>query len=73
MAENNPLQKKTPTDDISDSESSDEELDHAYTYLKKRDFTTLLKDQPKPVKQHYHTLQLSVTLQLKGDLIENQR
>ena len=30
-------------------------------------------DQLKPLKQHYYTLWLSVILQLKGNLIENQR
>ena len=45
----------------------------AYAHLKKREFTTLLRDQFKPLKQHYHTLLLSVILQLKEDPIENQR
>ena len=71
MAESNPPQKKTPIDYISDSETSDEELNQHLCNSKKRDTTILLRDQPKPLKQHYHTPQLSVTLQLNADLTEN--
>ena len=73
MAENKPPQKKTPTDYISDSESSDEELNQHYIHPKKRDTMILLRDQLKPLKQYYHTPQPSVILQLKEDLTENQR
>ena len=42
MAENNPPQKKTPTDYISDSESSDEELNqHLRTFQEKRYYNTI--------------------------------
>ena len=42
MAENNPPQKKTPTDYISDSESSDEELDqHLCTSQEERFYDTI--------------------------------
>ena len=42
MAENNPPQKKTPTDYISDSESSDEELDqHLHTSQEERFYNTI--------------------------------
>ena len=74
MAKNNFPQKKTPTDYISDSESSDEELNqHLHTSQEERFHDTKLRDQLKPLKQHYHTQCLSVILQLKGDLTENQR
>ena len=73
MAEKNPPQKKTPTDYISDSELLMRNWTNAYAHLKKRDFMTLLRDQLKSLKQHYHTLQLSVIPQLKEDLTENQR
>ena len=72
MAESNPPQKKTPIDYISDSESSEEELNqHFYVHPKKRDTMTPLRDQLTPLKHHYHTLWLSVTLQLNEDLTEN--
>ena len=77
MAENNLPQKKTPTDYISDSESSDKERNqHICTSQEERlygDYMTLLRNQLKPLKQHYYTLWLSVILQLKEDLTENQR
>ena len=42
MAENNPPQKKTPTDYISDSESSDEELNqHLHTSQEERFYNTI--------------------------------
>ena len=42
MAENNPPQKKTPTDYISDSESSDEELNqHLRTSQEERFYNTI--------------------------------
>ena len=42
MAENNPPQKKTPTDYISDSESSDEELNqHLHTSQEERYYDTI--------------------------------
>ena len=42
MAENNPPQKKTPTDYISDSESSDEELNqHLCTSQEERYYDTI--------------------------------
>ena len=42
MAENNLPQKKTPTDYISDSESSDEELDqHLHTSQEERFYDTI--------------------------------
>ena len=42
MAENNPPQKKTPTDYISDSESSDEELNqHLCTSQEERFYDTI--------------------------------
>ena len=42
MAENNPPQKKTPTDYISDSESSDEELNqHLRTSQEERYYDTI--------------------------------
>ena len=42
MAENNPPQKKTPTDYISDSESSDEELNqHLCTSQEERFYNTI--------------------------------
>ena len=42
MAENNPPQKKTPTDYILDSESSDEELDqHLHTSQEERFYNTI--------------------------------
>ena len=42
MAENNPPQKKTPTDYISDSESSDEELNqHLRTSQEERPYDTI--------------------------------
>ena len=44
-----------------------------YAHPKKRDFPVPLRDQHKPLKQHYHTPLLSVILQSKGDLIENLR
>ena len=70
MAENNPPQKKTPIDYISDSDSSDEELNQPLD-TSQEEFMTLLRDQLKPLKQHYHTLWLNVILQLKEDLTEN--
>ena len=72
MAEENPQQKKTPTDYILDSESSDEEWDQCLCTSQEERFITLLRAQLRPLKQHYHTLLLSVILQLKGDLIEDQ-
>ena len=42
MAENNPPQKKKPTDYISDSESSDEELNqHLCTFQEERYYDTI--------------------------------
>ena len=42
MAENNPPQKKTPTDYVSDSESSDEELNqHLRTSKEERHYDTI--------------------------------
>ena len=42
MAENNPPQKKTPTDYISDSESSDEDLNqHLHTSQEERLYDTI--------------------------------
>ena len=42
MAENNPPQKKTPTDYISDSESSDEEMNqHLHTSQEERYYDTI--------------------------------
>ena len=42
MVENNPPQKKTPTDYILDSESSDEELDqHQHTSQEERFYDTI--------------------------------
>ena len=42
MAENNPPQKKTPIDYISDSESSDEELNqHFHTSQEERYYNTI--------------------------------
>ena len=72
MAEENPPQKKTPTDYILDSKSSDEEWDQCLCTSQEERFMTLLRAQLRPPKQHYHTLLLSVILQLKGDLIEDQ-
>ena len=52
MAESNPPQKKTPTDYISDSESSDEEVNqHLCTSQEERLYETI-RDQLKPLKQH---------------------
>ena len=43
MAENNPPQKKTPTDYISGSESSDEELNqHLHTSQEERYYDTIM-------------------------------
>ena len=73
MAENNPPQKKTPTGYISDSESSDEELNQHLCTSQEENITTPLRDQLKPLEQHHHTPWLSVILQLKEDLTENCR
>ena len=73
MAESNPPQKKTPIDYISDSESSDEELNqHFHTSQEERYYDTI-KGSAHTLKQHYHTLLPSVTLQLNEDLTENRR
>ena len=68
-----PSTKRTPPDYISDSESSDEELDqHLLTSQEERCYDTI-KGSAQTTQQHYHILWLSVILQLKEDLTENQR
>ena len=69
-----PTEKEHPshgTDYLSDSESSDEELNQHIRTCQEERFYHTIRDQLKPLKQHYHTLWLSVILQLKEDLTKN--
>ena len=68
MAQSNPPQKKTPIDYISDSESSDEELnEHLRTSQEERYYDTI-KGSAQATQAA-----LSYTLQLNVDLKENRR
>ena len=73
MAESNPPQKKTTIDYISDSESSDEELNqHLCTSQEERLYNTI-KGSAQATQAALALLQLSVIPWLKEDLTENQR
>ena len=65
MAESNPLQKKTPIDYISDSESSDEELnEHLHTSQEERCYNTIKgSDQATQAALSYTTAQCNPTVE----------
>ena len=69
MAENNPPQKKTPTDYISDSESSDEELNqHLRTFQEERYYDTIKGSaQTTQVASSYTTAQCNPTVERGPD------
>ena len=73
MAESNSPQKKTPIDYISDSESSDEELNqHLHTSQEERLYDTIKGSaQATQAALAYTMAWLSVTPQLKEDLTDN--
>ena len=69
MAESNPPQKKTPTDDISDSESSDEELNqHLCTSQDERLYNTMKGSaQATQAALSYTTAQCNSTVERGPD------
>ena len=69
MAENNPPQKKTPTDYISDSESSDEDLNqHLHTSQEERLYDTIKGSaQATQVALAYTTAQCNPTVERGPD------
>ena len=69
MAENNPPWKKTPTDYISDSESSDKELDqHLRTFQKERIYDTFKGSaQATQAALSYTTAQCNPTVERGPD------
>ena len=69
MAESNPPQKKTPTDYISDSESSDEEPnEHLHTSQEKRYYDTIKGSvQATQAALTYTTAQCSPTVECRPD------
>ena len=69
MAENNLPQKKTPTDYISDSESSDEELNqHLCTSQEERYYNTIKESaQATQAASSYTTAQCNLTVERGPD------
>ena len=69
MAESNPLRKKTPTDYISDSESSDEELNqHSCTSQEEKLYDTIKGSaQATPAALAYTTAQCNPTVERGPD------
>ena len=69
MAGNNPPQKKTPTDYISDSESSDEELNqHLHTSQEERFYNTIKGSaQATQAVLSYTTAQCNPTVERRPD------
>ena len=69
MAENNPPQKKTPTDYISDGESSDEELNqHLCTFQEERYYNTIKRSaQATQAALSYTTTQCNPTVENEPD------
>ena len=69
MAENNPSQKKTPTDYISDSESSDEELDQCLCTSQEEIFYDTIKGSAQATQAalSYTTAQCNPTVERGPD------
>ena len=73
MAESNPPQKKTPIDYISDSESSDEELNqHLHTSQEEKLYDTI-KGSAQATQAAITYTMAQCNPKVKEDLTENQR